>query len=61
MAELVAVIAAGVSGGGEDRLALRGGLLEQQVLGLLDAGLAELHGLLAQAPAGVTRPGPCRR
>ena len=41
--EGVAVVAALVTGGGEDRLALGGRLLEDQVLGLLDAGRALLH------------------
>src|SRR6202034_2135626 len=48
----VAIVAAVVAGRGEYRLPLRGGLLEQFVLGLLQAGLPGLDGLLAQPPAG---------
>jgi hypothetical protein len=44
-------VGTGVSGGGEDRLPLGRGLLEQQVLCLLQTRLAELDVLLAQTPA----------
>ena len=50
--ESVAVVGAVVTSGAEHRLPLRGGLFEQQVLRLLETGLAELDGLLAQPPAG---------
>src|SRR5205807_5502312 len=49
--EGVAVVAALVAGGREDGLALGGRLLEDDVLGLLDAGRALLDGLLAEPPA----------
>ena len=49
--EGVAVVAAFVAGGGEDRLTLRGCLLEEEVLGLEHAWLSLLHCLLAETPA----------
>ena len=48
----VAVVRAVVAGGREHGLALRGRLLEQVVLGFLEALLPGLQGLLAEAPAG---------
>ena len=49
--ERVAVVGAVVPGRREHGLPLSDGLLEQEVLGLLQAGLSRLDGLLAQAPA----------
>ena len=60
LAELVAVVAAVVTCCGEDRLPLRGRLLEQQVLGLLETRLGELNRLLAQTPARRHDLGRCR-
>ncbi len=48
---LVALVVAGVSCRRQDSLALGCGLLEQQVLSLLHAGLGHLGQLLADAPA----------
>src|SRR6201999_4425475 len=48
----VAIVRAVVAGGREHGLALCGGLLEEIVLGFLEALLAGLQRLLADTPAG---------